>query len=195
MRRCLVLVVATLAPIAARAQPAPAEDVWPYETTRGVMLDGGLAVGFPTALPTGLARGIGVGLTAGDRWTWGARVLATTATESAPAWLVTHRELRVRATGSLRHVAGRGTLALRAGLGGAFVHEHRLRHQGMRAGVEGDDLETSAVALIPVGSLEGVIEVRVRGRWSLLLAGGPTVAYDDRARGGWTAELGVGWHP
>lgn len=187
-------ILVLVAPAAGAAQPLLSEETWRYDAPRcHLALDGGLAVGFPTALPTGLARGLGVGVTQGERFAWGVRAAWTTATESSEAWRVNHQELRVRAMGALQHAAGRGTLALRIGLGGALVREHRVRHQGMRAGLEGDELETSAFALLPVASLEGVITMRVRGPWSLRIAGGPTAVLEDRLRAGWTGEIGVAW--
>lgn len=194
--RTLAILV-LVAPAGAGAQPPAPEDLWRIDAPRcRLALDGGLAVGFPAALPTGLTRGLGLGvqgIARGERLAWGVRASLTTATESSAAWEVEHRELRLRATGSLQHAAGRGTLALRLGLGGALVREHRTRHQGMRAGLEGDELETSALALLPIASLEGVIALGVRGPWSLRIAGGPTVILDGGPRAGWTGEIGVAW--
>ncbi len=119
-----------------------------------------------------------------------------TATENGPAWEVTHSDLRLRVTGSAQHTAGRGTLAVRVGLGGTLVHESRLRNQGMRAGLTGEDLETSAFALLPAADLEAVIAVKVIGPWSLMMSGGPSLALlDGTPRASWTAELGVAWQP
>jgi hypothetical protein len=192
MRSVLLLSLAIAAPAA--AQPAATDDAWSFDAPDCLVVDGGAALGFPTLLPTGLARGLSVGINQGRRLAWGARVALTTLTETTEAWRVTHQEMRARVTGSLQHDAGRGTLALRAGLGGAVVREARLRNQGMRAGLEGDALSTTAYALVPVASLDAVVAVRVRGPWIIQLAGGPVVAmYDGRARGGWSAEVGLAW--
>ncbi len=190
-----VLAIA-LAAGTASADPLLSEDTWKYEKPWCPNLfDGGLALGMPTALPTGLARGIGLGFTRGFRFTWGVRGSWMAAEEASPVWLVSHDDFRVRATGSVRHAVGRGTFALRLGLGGTLVREHRVRHQGMRAGLEGDELESRALELLPTATVEGVFAMHVRGRWSLVMAGGPVISYDDRARGSFAAEIGVAWQP
>jgi len=125
---------------------------------------------------------------------YGARASWSTATESTMAWTVTHRDLRMRVTGGLQHVAGRGTFGLRLGLGGTLVHEARLRNQGDRAGLTGDDLSTSALAMLPAADLEAAVSLHVWHEWLLSVSGGPSIALDgDRARAGWTAGLGVAW--
>jgi hypothetical protein len=189
-----VLALGVSSPVA--ADPLLSEDTWKYERPWcPLLVDGGLSVGIPAALPTGLARGLGLGFSRGQRFAWGVRGSWMAATESAPAWRVSHDEFRVRAIGAIRHDVGRGTFGLRVGLGGTLVREHRVRHQGMRAGLEGDDLETTAVALLPMATIEGVLALHVRGRWSLVMSGGPTIVYDDDARGGFAAEIGVAWQP
>ena len=194
-----LLIPATLlyARLAAAEGPTVASDAFPVRSGGPLIVDGGLIVGFPTALPTGLSRGVGAGVTFGDcPLRWGARAAWVTATESTLAWSVTHSDLRLRVTGSAEHTAGRGSLGLRLGAGGTLVHESRLRNQGMRAGLMGDALETSTFAMVPAADLEAVVTLHVLGPWLLVMSGGPSVAVvDGAARGSWTAELGIGWQP
>ncbi len=215
--RCLLvlpgLATLLLAP-AVRAQPRPqpvpvvaqpqqitvapqASDSFAVREGGALRVDGGLVLGFPTALPTGLSRGIGGGVTFGEcPLRWGVRAAWVTATEHGPAWEVTHSDLRLRVTGSAQHDAGRGSIGLRIGAGGTLVHESRLRNQGMRAGLTGDELETSAFALLPAADLEAVVAVKIAGPWQLMMSGGPSVAlFDGTLRASWTAELGVAWQP
>jgi hypothetical protein len=120
----------------------------------------------------------------------------TTATESTIAWNVTHWDLRARVIGQVQHTAGRGELGLRLGLGTTLVHEKRVRNQGMRAGLTGSDLETTALDALPAGDIEAVIALHVAGPWLLAMSGGPSLAIvDGAAHGSWTATLGVGWQP
>jgi hypothetical protein len=181
----------------ARAQPQAATDTFAVREGGALLVDGGLVLGFPTALPTGLSRGIGGGVTFGEcPLRWGARAAWVTATEHGPAWEVTHSDLRLRVTGSAQHDAGRGTIAIRAGLGGTLVHETRLRNQGMRAGLTGDELETSTFAMLPAADLEAVVAVKVIGPWAMIMSGGPSVALlDGTLRASWTAQLGIAWQP
>lgn len=186
--------------LAARASHADGtlldDDTWKVSSCGCLVIDGGLALGFPAALPTGLSKGIGAGITYGHDLAAGARASWTTATESTEAWQVTHSDLHLRATGALQHAAGRGTVGLRLGLGGTLVHEHRVRNQGMRAGLSGSDLETSAFAMLPAVDLEGVIQLHVFGPWLLVMSGGPSLdVHDGAAHGGWNAQLGIGWQP
>jgi hypothetical protein len=176
------------------------DDTWRYKSRCDLAVEGGLVVGFPAALPTGLATGVGGGFTRGGRLAWGARASWGNASESNEAWTVTHDEVRARATGAVRHVAGRGTFGLRLGLGGTLVHERRLRNQGMRAGLEGDALATSATALFPAADLEVVVALHIAGPWLFVASGGPTITFapDDEGRrihGGWTSQIGVAWQP
>jgi len=194
--RAVIIAIATLG--AARQSAAEPElaasSLWSYRSTGDLVLDGGLVVGHPTALPTGLSTGLGVGATRGRTLVYGARASWSTATESTMAWTVTHRDLRMRVTGGLQYVAGRGTFGLRLGLGGTLVHEARLRNQGDRAGLTGDDLSTSALAMLPAADLEAAVSLHVWHEWLLSVSGGPSIALDgDRARAGWTAGLGVAW--
>jgi hypothetical protein len=200
MIRRLSLLAALLVVYASRGAHADGtlltDDTWNVTSCGCWTIDGGLVVGFPAALPTGLTRGIGAGVTYGHRWTAGARAAWTTATESTTAWEVTHADLRLRITGGVEHLAGRGSLGLRLGLGGTLVHESRERSQGMRAGLTGDELSTSAFAMLPALDVEGVVAVHVFGPWLLTISGGPTFELlDGSAHAGWSAELGVAWQP
>jgi hypothetical protein len=216
MRRLRVIVpgLATLLGGEAMAQPAPAvkpappvtqpvpklevaSDSFPVREGGPLRVDGGLVLGFPTALPTGLSRGIGAGVTFGEcPLRWGVRAAWVTATEYGAAWAVTHSDLRLRVTGSAQHDAGRGSIGIRLAAGGTAVHETRLRNQGMRAGLTGDELEQTAWAMLPAADLEAVVAVKVIGPWSLLMSGGPSVALiDGGAHTSWSAELGVAWQP
>ena len=177
--------------------PTIASDSFPYRAGGALQVDGGLSLGFPTALPTGLSRGIGGGVTFGEcPLRWGARAAWVTATESTLAWEVTHSDLRIRITGSAQHDAGRGSFGIRLGAGGTMIHETRVRAQGMRAGLTGSELETSAFTMAPAADLEAVVSLHLLGRWLLVVSGGPSVARVDGAlHGSWTAELGVAWQP
>lgn len=198
MPRLLPVLAALLVAHPAAAEgPTAATDSFAIRTGGPLTVDGGLVLGFPTALPTGLSRGIGGGVTFGAcPLRWGARAAWVTATESTRAWEVTHSDLRLRVTGSAQHDVGRGSFGLRLGAGGTLVHESRLRAQGMRAGLTGSELETSTFAMVPAADLEAVIGVHVVGPWTLVMTGGPSVALvDGDAHASWTAEIGVAWQP
>lgn len=198
MPRLLPVLAALLVAHPAAAEgPTAATDSFAIRTGGPLTVDGGLVLGFPTALPTGLSRGIGGGVTFGAcPLRWGARAAWVTATESTRAWEVTHSDLRLRVTGSAQHDVGRGSFGLRLGAGGTLVHESRLRAQGMRAGLTGSELETSTFAMVPAADLEAVIGVHVVGPWMLVMTGGPSVALvDGDAHASWTAEIGVAWQP
>jgi hypothetical protein len=172
------------------------DDSWPVRSTGPLAIDGGLVVGAPAALPTGLSTGVGAGVLYGRTLAFGARASWTGATESSTVWTVSHTDLRLRATGALQHAVGRGTLGLRLGLGATVVHESRDRNQGMRAMLTGSDLMTTAWAALPAADLEAVVTVHIAGPWLLAVAGGPSLAISDGgAHAGWTAGLGVGWQP
>lgn len=161
----------------------------------GLVLDAGVVAGLPAALPAGLSTGIGAGITraCGCHFAYGARISWSTVEASSITWDVTHQDLRLRATGSIRHTAGRGTLELRLGLGPTIVREDRVHTQGMRAGLTGSDLETTSVRALPALDLEAVVSVKVAGAWLLVVSGGPSIDYLDKVRGGWTSQLGVAW--
>lgn len=197
LRLAPVLAILLVARTVAAEGPAAASDVFAVRPGGAFVIDGGLVLGFPAALPTGLSKGIGGGVTFGAcPLRWGARAAWVTATESTLAWEVTHSDLRLRVTGSAQHDAGRGSLGLRLGAGGTLVHESRLRAQGMRAGLTGSELETSTFAMVPAADLEAMVSLHVIGPWLLVMSGGPSVALVDGApHTSWTAELGVAWQP
>jgi hypothetical protein len=184
----------------ARAEPlAPASaDVWRVHSDGRLTVDGGLVLGLPVALGTGLATGVGGGamIGAGRVFSWGIRASWATATESSIAWTVTHADLRLRAAAGVDHTAGRGRFGLRLGVGPSLLHESRLRNQGSRAGLTGSDLETSTFTLIPTADLEAVVALHILGPWLLVVSGGPSLAMvDGGVKGGFTAQVGVGWQP
>jgi hypothetical protein len=192
MLRALLL-VGTFAP--AVADPRIASDTFPVRSQSEVVVDAGLALGFPAALPTGLSRGAGAGISVGaGPLRWGARAAWLTATESTLAWKVTHQDIQLRALAGLAHVAGRGTIGIRLGAGATLVHEARRHPQGSRAGLTGDALEMTALALPPAADLEGTVGIAIYGAWQLSVAGGPSLALvDGDPRWSWVARLGVGW--
>jgi hypothetical protein len=181
----------------AAAEPRTASDEWPVRSTGALALDGGLVMGPSLALGTGMATGVGAGLTYGRRFAVGVRASWATATESSLVWFVTHDDYRLRAVGAVQGAAGRGTFALRLGLGTTVVHESRVRAQGDRAGLPEGIGTTSALAALPAADLDVVVSVHVVGPWLLALAAGPSalVSTDGAVHAGWLAELGVGWQP
>lgn len=197
VRKVVILAVLLLPRPSAADGPTVASDSFAVRSTGAMRIDGGLIVGFPTALPTGLSRGVGAGVTFGHgALRGGARAAWATATESTLAWTVTHADLRLRLTGSAQHDAGRGSLGLRLSAGGTLVTESRLRNQGARAGLSGSDLETSAWAMVPAADLEAVAAVHVIGPWLLVMSGGPSVAVvGGDLQASWTAQLGIAWQP
>jgi hypothetical protein len=195
---CCVALLAAVHPGRGRADTGAllTDDTWRYHSSGEVAVDGGLVVGFPAALTTGLAKGAGAGITMGRWLAWGARVSWVTATESSLPWKVTHSDLRLRITGGLQKSAGRGTIGLRLGLGGTLVHESRVRNQGMRAGLTGSDLENQAYMMLPAADLDAVVALHVAGPWLLVTSGGPSVdVFGGKLHGGWSAQLGVAWQP
>lgn len=195
LSRGALVVVALSARLAAAEGPPIPSDSFDWRAGESPTIDGGLVVGFPTALPTGMSKGIGAGITFGDcPLRWGARAAWVTASESTLAWQVTHSDLRLRLTGSAQHDAGRGSLGVRFGAGGTLVHESRLRNQGDRAGLMGDALETSAFVLVPAADLEAVVGLHVIRSWMIVISGGPSLAIvDGGPHWSWTAQLGVAW--
>ena len=179
------------------ATPGLIDDGWPVRSTGALTIDGGLLMGAPAALATGLSTGIGAGVMYGRNWfAWTARASWSSATESSIAWNVTHADLDLRAGAALKRDVGRGRLALRLGVGPTVVHETRTRNQGARAGLTGGALQTSAFSMLPAAELEAVVAVHVAGPWLLLLDGGPSVVLDGSTwRLGWISQLGVGWQP
>jgi hypothetical protein len=163
-----------------------------------LIVDAGLLVARPAALPAGISTGVAAGITrmCGCRLAWGARAAWSEASGSSQVWTVTHQDLRLRATGLVRYDAGRGMLALRLGAGTTVVYEDRVRNQGMRAGLTGSELETTALSALPAAELDAVVGLHVAGPWLLVVSAGPTVDYHDGGlHGGWAATLGAGWQP
>lgn len=159
------------------------------------VLDTGLFVGMPAALPTGMSTGVALGLTrnCGCHFAYGLRASWSTVTEASMAWSVSQSDYRVRAVGDVHHDAGRGRLALRLGVGTTVVHEIRTEPQSARTP---NPIETHAVEALPAADLEAVVALHVTGTWLAVVSAGPSVDYYSGAlRGGWTAELGVGWQP
>jgi hypothetical protein len=190
-------VLAALASGTARAEGPPRDDaVWRVRSTGRLTVDGGLVLGLPTVLDTGLATGLGGGVMFGHTLSFGVRASWASATESSLAWTVTHMDVRLRAAVAIARDAGRGRFALRLGLGPTFVDENRVRNQGMRAGLTGSALQTSAFDAVPTADLEAVVAVHIAGPWLLMVSGGPSVSIEGgAARAGWTAQLGTGWQP
>jgi hypothetical protein len=181
----------------ARAEaPTVNNALWTVRSPGRLSVDAGLVVGLPATWQTGLSNGVGGGLSYGRTFAWGIRASWSTATESSIAWTVRHDDFRVRATAAIQRGVGRATLALRLGLGPTLVYEDRTRNQGMRAGLTGTDLETSSVATVPAGELEGVLALHIAGPWLLFLSGGPSLLVSDGVtHAGWTAQFGAGWQP
>jgi hypothetical protein len=170
-------------------------DAYVYRTDGKFLIDAGFVTGFPTALTTGLTSGVAAGITIGEcPMRWGVRAAWVTATENSLDWTVTDSDTRLRATGSIQYDAGRGVIAARAGVGPTLIHEYRLRNLGKRAGLTGTDLENSAFLLVPSADLDGLIQVRIAGQWSMMLAGGPSMSLVSKSlHANWNAELGVAW--
>jgi hypothetical protein len=175
-------------PAAAEEATRLADNQWPFRQGGRLALDGGLVMAAPMTLPTGMATGVGGGLTFGRRVAIGARASWASATESSLEWTVRHDDYRLRGVVALQGAAGRGVFALRLGLGATVVHEARTRNQAT--------LSAAATALLPGGEVEAALSVHVLGPWLLALSGGPAALVEDGAlHGGWIAQLGVGWQP
>ena len=170
-----------------------ADDTFEVHEPSAILIDGGLITGMPAALGRGMSSGVGAGIThaCGCNLAYGVRASWSTATESSESWLVTHQDVRLRAIGELRHVSGRGTIALRLGAGATIVHENRRLSQ-LRPGI--DEHESRAFDTLPAADLEAVVALQIAGSWDLVVNGGPSVDYFQNAlHAGWIAELGVGW--
>ena len=181
----------------ARAEgPQPFDQLAKVTSSGRMSVDGGLVLGLPATWQTGLSTGVGAGVTYGRTFALGVRASWSTSTESSLAWTVSHDDFRLRVTGAVQRAVGRGSFALRLGLGPTLVLEDRIRNQGMRAGLTGSALETTTLSTLPAGELEAVVGVHVGGPWLLVLSGGPSLVVSDGvAHGGWTTLLGVGWQP
>jgi hypothetical protein len=172
------------------------DDTFAVDSKGGLGIDAGLIVASPAALPSGMSTGIVAGVTrsCGCLLAYGASVSWSTITESSVDWTVDQTDLRLRVTGSVRHEAGRGSLALQVGLGPTFVHEVRTRNFAMEAGR--NDLTTRAWGTVPAGDLDAVFAVHVAGPWLAVASGGPSLDHFGGAFVlGWSASLGVAWQP
>ena len=189
----LVVTFCSVAPRAVRADGLADEDLWRYRSSR-VALDAGLVAAHPVALETGLATGVGAGITFGDGWTWGARAAWARATEDAIGWTVTHDDLRASVVGGGQVSAGRGELGVRLGLGAAGVHETRARVHGDVAGAQGSARTDGSIAWGPTADLDAVVALHLSGAWMMVLAGGPSLAVlDGDLHVGWMSQLGAAW--
>jgi len=75
VRRACLVWIAVASPTVSRADSSLfSDETWRYSSTGSLAIDGGIDIGFSAALPTGLARGVGAGVT------WG-RVLAVGASK------------------------------------------------------------------------------------------------------------------
>ena len=174
------------------------DDTFALSSHGPYLVDAGLLVALPAALPAGISTGIGAGLTrdCGCHFSYGARASWSTETASSITWQVTHWDMRLRAIGMVRHDAGRGMIALRLGAGTTIVHEHRVRNQGMRIGLTGSALEDSATEALPAGELEAVVGLHITGPWLAMISAGPSLeVFGGALRGGWVAQIGIGWQP
>lgn len=173
------------------ATPARAED-----PISDFSASGGLAVAMPVALPAGMSTGLHAAGTWGETFALGARAAWSRASEHTTSHTVAHDDIRLSLLGAARHRAGRGTMALRLGLGGILVRETRTRDQGMRAGLTGDELKTSALRWVPSAELELAVSLQIRGAWGIAIAGGPSIHVDaGSGRFGWIGTAGVTWQP
>lgn len=155
-----------------------------------------LALASPAALPSGLSTGVAATATRrlDCRWAVGGRAAWTSVTESSLAWTVRHDDLRLQALVALRQTAGRGTVSLRLAAGAVVVHEDRARNQAAREGRT--DLDTTALAALPMIDLDVAMALHVAGPWLATVSAGPSVDRHDGAFDvGWTASLGVSWRP
>jgi len=200
--RTSLTLLALLAPLMVAGRPAradgPAPDagVWRVRSEGRLTIDGGLVLGQPAALGTGLSTGAGAGASYGRLLAVGVRASWSTATESSLAWQVTQADYKLRATAAIQGAVGRGRFALRLGAGPTIVHETRLRYQAARAMATGSAAETSATAGLAAGDLEAVVAVHIAGPWLLTVSAGPSLTIiDGGAHTGWTALIGTGWQP
>ena len=159
------------------------------------IFDGGLFAAQPAALPSGISTGFGAGITrqCGCGLSYGLRESWSIDDASSLDWNVTQWDLRMRALVQVRHTAGRGVLALRLGGGPTIVHEHRV----LIGSAEAHNLmESSSTAMLPAVDLEALVGLHVAGPWLAMISAGPTIeVLDSNLRGGWIAQIGVGWQP
>jgi hypothetical protein len=170
----------------------PRSDAGPYR------FDAGAYAGMPAGLPAGIEPGIGLGAMreCGCAFAYGARLAIAGITESSEEYTTSDLDFRARLTVALRHVVGRGELALRLGGGANIVYEDRVRNGGDRAGLTGDALQTRTVAALPAIDLEGVISLHVIGAWMVIASAGPTgEILNSNIHGGFVGGLAIGWQP
>ena len=195
----MVLAALVIVPARARADEGRllGDDTFALQSHGQLVLDGGLLVAMPAALPAGMSTGLGAGITreCSCWWAYGARLSWSQISESSVPWTATHMDFRLRATAAVRHRFGRGSLALRLGAGTTVVYEHRTRNGSTRLPPM-SGFSSRAVAALPAADLEGVVALHVTGPWLFVVSAGPSVDYfDSKLRGGFTAMLGIGWQP
>ncbi len=192
--RGVLAIVCVLAPAIAHADGRLLDDDTFASTSKGnLVLDGGLLVGEPAALPSGMSTGLSAGITrmCGCHFEYGARIGWSTTTEYSEFWTVTHEDMRLRAIGGLVHRAGRGTVSLRLALGATIVHEDRTRNQTMETA-----LDSRAFDTLPAADLEASFAVHIAGPWLAIVSAGPSFDYfQGSIAHGWMAEMGVAWQP
>jgi hypothetical protein len=154
-----------------------------------------LLLALPAALPTGLTTGVQAAYLHGRGWLrYGAGASWGTATEYTLTEIVRNDDIRLRLFGVAQRAVGRGTVALRLGLGGTLVYENRTRAQGNRAGLTGEALSASTWAMLPGADLELHVTLRVFRAWALTAGGGPSLhIVNGGARFGWLGGVGIAW--
>ncbi len=172
------------------------DDTFDVSSRGGLAVDAGLFLATPSALPSGIMTGIGVGVTrsCGCTFSYGVRASWSSITEGSMTYTVTQDDYRLRLVGAVRHDVGRGSLVLRLGVGPTFVHEVRIANNTMGSGLTLHD--GRGWGTVPAAELDGLIALHISGAWVGIASAGPSV---DRFGGslawGWTAMLGVAWQP
>jgi hypothetical protein len=160
------------------------------------LVEGGLLLAYPAALPTGMVTGIDLSYTRSwRRWLgWGVRASWGSATEYTLNWTVRHDEIRLRLHGVVKRDLGRATIGLRLGLGATLVREGRTSMLGKSSGLSGEDVATSAWAALPAAELEPWVMLRILGGWGVSVGGGPSLhIFEGHARWGFISALRVAW--
>jgi hypothetical protein len=172
------------------------DDTFAVTSTGGLVVDAGLFLATPSALPSGISTGVALGVmrACGCRWSYGVRASWSSITEGSLDYTVTQDDYRLRLVGAIRHDVGRGSLALRLGVGPTFVHEVRTANQGMDAGTTA--FNRRAWGTVAGSELDGIVSLHITGAWLGLASAGPAVdRFGGRLAWGWTAMLGVAWQP
>ncbi len=172
------------------------DDSFAVSSKGRIAADAGLFLATPSALPSGIMTGIGVGVTraCGCTWSYGVRASWSSITEGSMTYTVTQDDYRLRLVGAVRHDVGRGSLALRLGVGPTFVHEVRIANNSMGSGLTLHDRR--AWGTVPAVDLDGMIALHISGAWVGIASAGPSVdRYGGSLAWGWTAMLGVAWQP